>query len=125
MVKKKVKAKSVNNKDIPLSKTVKPKTTLTELEQFYVQQKCRDGVTLSEIKKQNISPVALVEQLYNQTASEVRNENQPTAGKLMSKNEKYGSVVMTPASSEFADGKRTNSKSAKFEKKQPHIHKFR
>ena len=105
--------------------TVKPKTELTELEKFYVEQKCREGVSLAEIKKQNISPVSLVDQLYKQTKSDIYDENQPSAGKLMSRNEKYGSVVMTPASSEFADSKRSTSKSAKIEKKESHIHKFR
>ena len=106
-------------------KKEKIKSELTELEKFYVEQKCREGVSLSEIKKQNISPVALVEQLFNQTTAQVQDDNKATAGKLMSKNEKYGSVVMTPASSEFADGKRQTSKSPKVEKKESHIHKFR
>ena len=107
------------------SKKTKPKTELTELEKFYVEQKCREGVSLADIKKQNISPLALVEQLYKETSASMHSENKPTAGKLMSRNEKYGTVVMTPASSEFADSKRPTSKSSKVEKKETHIHKFR
>ena len=124
MVKKRAKTKSINNKDIPLSKSAKPKTELTELEKFYVEQKCRDGVTLAEIKKQNISPFSLVEQLYNQTVADVQDENKLTAGKLLSRNENYGAVVMTPQSSEFADADRPTSKSPTLEKKESHIHKF-
>jgi len=112
------------NKKKPV-KTITPKAELTELEKFYVEQKCREGVSLAEIKKQNISPMALVEQLYKETNNAMNNENKPTAGKLMSRNEKYGTVVMTPASSEFADSKRPTSKSSKVEKKETHIHKFR
>jgi len=124
MVRKKTSMKTVNNKDIPL-KSTKKKTELTELEKFYVEQKCREGVELDEIKKQDISPVALVEQLYNKTFSSIQEQNRPTAGKLMSKNEKYGSVVMTPASSEFGDNNRKPNVSANSEAKEDHIHKFR
>ena len=113
----------VRKKNAP--KAVRAKTELTELEKFYIEQKCRDGVSLGEIKKQNISPASLVEQLYKETSAAITEENKSTAGKLMSKNEKYGAVVMTPASSEFADSKRPTSKSPKIEKKETHIHKFR
>ena len=101
------------------------KHELTELEKFYIEQKCRDGVSLDEIKQQKISPISLVEQLYNQTVTEIQEENKVTAGKLFSRNENYGAVVMTPQSSEFADSKRPTSESQKIEKKESHIHKFR
>jgi hypothetical protein len=109
------------------SKTATPKTELTELEKFYVIQKCREGVELKEVKKQKISPAALVEQLYNETVAQIAEENRPTAGKLFSRKEDYGAVVMTPASSEFGDeSKRNQSKEVSVsEKKEKHIHKFR
>jgi len=112
-----VKKKAVNKEKV--------KSELTELEKFYIEQKCRDGVSLDEIKKQKISPASLVEQLYNQTVAEVQDENKITAGKLFSRKEDYGAVVMTPQSSEFADTKRETSKSPKIEQKETHIHKFR
>ena len=112
-------------KKIASKKTVKAE--LTELEKFYVEQKCREGVDLREIKKQNISPVSLVEQLYHETAAKQQDENKITAGKLFSRKEDYGAVVMTPASSEFADENKQKKKSnvsVKSAARPEHIHKF-
>ena len=39
----------VRKKNAP--KAVRAKTELTELEKFYIEQKCRDGVSLGEMKK--------------------------------------------------------------------------
>ncbi len=100
------------------------KTELNELEKFYITQKCKEGVSLADIKKQNISPVALVEQLYKATKSEVDDSNKMTAGKLMSRKKERGVVTMTEQAASFADGKRVSSKDKKVEKAQPHIHKL-
>ena len=122
MVKKKVR-KTVKNKDISLSKA-EPKTELNELEKFYITQKCKEGTSLADVKKQNISPVALVEQLYKATKSELDDSNKMTAGKLMSRKKERGVVTMTEQAASFADGKRVSSKDKKVEKAQPHIHKL-
>lgn len=118
MVKKKVKTKTVKNK------TDKPKIELNELEKFYITQKCKEGVSLADIKKQNISPMALVEQLYKATKSELDDSNKMTAGKLMARKKERGVVTMTEQAASFSDGKRVPSKDKKVEKSQPHIHKL-
>ena len=69
--KRPTKKKTINNNDIPLSQKEKPKTELTEIEQFWVEQKCRDGASLDEVKSQNIQPVALVEQVYKKIKAEM------------------------------------------------------
>jgi hypothetical protein len=126
MVKKATKnRKVVNNKSVRANLKGDVKTELTDVEKFYIEQKCKEGVSLEDIKKQNMSPLAKVAQVYAETKSSISNENKMTAGKLMSVNEKYGSVVMTPSSSEFADSKRAKTSSKKNEKKESHIHKFR
>jgi hypothetical protein len=114
------KKKTVAKKDV--------KTELTDLEKFYIEQKCREGVELREIKKQNISPISLVEQLYHETVAKTQDENRMTAGKLLSRKEDYGAVVMTPQSSEFSDESKKNKQSkvsVKSATRPEHIHKFR
>lgn len=123
--KKTTRRKSVNNKDIPLSKPEKPKTELTEVEKFWVEQKCRDGASLDEVKSQNIKPVALVEQVYNKTKAEITSQQQPKASKFFGRNEKYGSVVMTQNASELSDDLDGSRKAQKSKKAPTHIHKFR
>ena len=116
--KKRVARKTIKNTDI---KSSKPKTSLTDLEKFYIESKCREGV---EIKTQNITPIALVEQLYNTTLAEVQEDNKMKAGKMFSRNENYGAVAMTQTASEIGDSTKTVNSEKKSEKKS-HIHKFR
>lgn len=119
--KKRVARKAIKNTDI---KPSKPKTSLTDLEKFYIESKCREGVDLNEIKTQNITPIALVEQLYNTTLAEVQEDSKMKAGKMFSRNENYGAVAMTQTASEIGDSAKAVNSEKKSEKKS-HIHKFR
>ncbi|MAR66613.1 MAG: hypothetical protein CL833_05105 [Crocinitomicaceae bacterium] len=100
------------------------KSELTEVEKFYVEQKCRDGVSLEEIQSV-IKPVALVEQVYKQTAAEMQETSKPKASDMFGRNERYGAVVMTQNASEFGDNNKKPVASNNSETKAPHIHKFR
>jgi len=100
------------------------KSELTEVEKFYVEQKCRDGVSLEEIQSV-IKPVALVEQVYNQTTAKMQEASQPKASDMFGRNERYGAVVMTQNASEFGDNNKRPVASNNSETKAPHIHKFR
>jgi hypothetical protein len=123
--KRPTKKKTINNKDIPLSSKEKPKTELTEVEQFWVEQKCRDGASLDEVKSQNIQPVALVEQVYKKIKAEITEPERPKASNFFGRNEKYGAVVMTQNASEFGDDIDGSKKASKSKKAATHIHKFR
>ena len=124
MVRKKMSKRTNKSKQAAVAKMEDVKTELNELEKFYITQKCREGASLDDIKKQNISPWALVEQLYKTTKSELDNSNKITAGKLMARKKERGVVTMTEQAASFADGKRVPSKDKKIEKSQPHIHKL-
>ena len=109
-------------------KKVEPKTELTELEKFWVEQKCKDGVSLEEVKSADIQPVSLVESYYNQVSKEFNSVSSDIkASNLFGRNEKYGAVVMTQTASELGDAKKkiAAQSGSQSGKKQNHIHKFR
>mgnify|MGYP003153444012 CR=1 FL=1 len=125
MVRKKTSKKTSKSKQSSAAEATEDvKTELTELEKFYITQKCKEGVSLGDIKKQNISPTALVDQLYKTTKGEMDDANKITAGKLMARKRERGVVTMTEQAASFSDNKRVPSKDKNIEKSQPHIHKL-
>lgn len=104
------------------------KTSLTDLEKFWVEQNCKNGKSLDEVKAAGIEPIALVEACYTATDSAIKEAaNNIQTSKLFGRNEKYGSVVMTQTASELGDTKKQSMEKARRagEHKQTHIHKFR
>jgi hypothetical protein len=112
---------------MPKKKAVKKrtvKTELTEIEKFYVEQKCKEGVPLEEISDK-IKPVALVEQVYKQVAVDLEEKNKKKAKDMFGRNERYGAVVMTQNASEIGGDNKKNTVSQNSETRPSHIHKFR
>ena len=108
--------------------TPEEKSSLTDLEKFWVEQNCKNGKSLDEVMSANIQPISLVEAHYKQTDAEMKEEATTIkASKLFGRNEKYGAVVMTQTASELGDTKKPSQEKARraSEAKQNHIHKFR
>ena len=108
--------------------TPEEKSSLTDLEKFWVEQNCKNGKSLDEVMSANIQPISLVEAHYKQIDAEMKEEaNTIKASKLFGRNEKYGAVVMTQTASELGDTKKQSQEKARraSEAKQNHIHKFR
>lgn len=108
--------------------TPEEKSSLTDLEKFWVEQNCKNGKSLDEVMSANIQPISLVEAHYKQIDAEMKEEATTIkASKLFGRNEKYGAVVMTQTASELGDTKKQSQEKARraSEAKQNHIHKFR
>lgn len=119
---------AVQSREEPWADKPSEKLTLTDLEEFWVEQNCKNGKSLEDVKTANIKPVALVEAHYKKIRSEIQEKaNDVKTSSLFGRNEKYGAVVMTQNASEVGDSKKqSNNKARKVsEAKQNHIHKFR
>jgi hypothetical protein len=123
------KKKQVVPKSKPVEETkVEVKTELTSVEEFWVEQNCKNGVSLEEVQAAGIEPLSLVESHYKKIQAEIQEEASTIkASSLFGRNEKYGAVVMTQNASEVGDGKKkqNNQEARSGSSKQTHIHKFR
>lgn len=107
-------------------KQTKPRSKarkLTDIEIFYIEQKCKD-TPIEEIAKDLKAPVRFIEDVYNAAVNKLTENKDPHILKLMNRNKEYGAVIMTQAASEVGDESKRQRK-AKKTKVPSHIHKLK